>query len=68
MSDLPRLYRPSPPEFFPSPDVVAMLDAERNIVHFRKDVFDTLSPHDQHRIYHMREKYLTFATTGPVFA
>jgi hypothetical protein len=42
---LARLYRPSPPETFPEPDIVAMLDEERNIVFFRQDLFDEGLPH-----------------------
>lgn len=63
--ELARLYRPSPPEFFPEPDIVAMLDTERNIVFFRQDLFDQLSSLDQSRVYHMNEKYLRFTTTEP---
>lgn len=60
---LARLYRPSPPDFFPEPDIVAMLDDERNIVFFRQDLFDQLSDIDQSKVYHMRDKYLRFSTT-----
>lgn len=65
MSDttLARLYRPSPPDFFPEPDIIAMLDAKRNIVFYRKDLFDQLSSLDQSKVYHMSEKYLRFGTT-----
>jgi hypothetical protein len=40
-SELPRLLRPQPPEFFGDRDVLAMLDADNNIVHYRADLIGT---------------------------
>ena len=65
--ELARLYRPSPPEFFSHPDIVAELDAEKNIVFYRKDVFETLSPIDKSRVLFLRDKYLVLATTEPSY-
>lgn len=32
--DRPRIFRPTPPDFFPQADIVAVLDQVTNIVHF----------------------------------
>ena len=66
-SKIARLYRPSPPETFPEPDIIAMLDAERNIVFFRQDLFDKMSDIDQSKVYRMNEKYLRFAPVEPEY-
>jgi len=34
-----RLYRPQPPDFFSSPNIIATLDRTNDIVHYRKDMF-----------------------------
>lgn len=66
MNQPPRLLRPEPPEFFPQPDVLAMLDVHNNIVHYRKDIADTLTSEECKKIIFLRDKYLfvTPATTG----
>lgn len=58
---LARLYRPSPAEFFPKDTIVAKLDAERNIVFFRKDVYDSLDERGKSRILNLQDEYLELA-------
>jgi len=62
----PRLLRPQIPEFFPQPDVLAMLDEHNNIVHYRKDIADALTDEECKKIIFLRDKYLFIApaTTG----
>jgi hypothetical protein len=62
----PRLLRPQLPEFFPQPDMLALLDTHNNIVHYRKDLAENLTPTERKKIIFLRDKYLfvTPATTG----
>lgn len=62
-----RLFRPQPSSFFPSPDVVAMYDEEKQIIHYDKELFEQLSPEEKHRIYTLNEPVLV-ATTDNVFS
>lgn len=62
-----RLLRPQPSEFFPQPDMLAMLDTHNNIVHYRKDIAETLTPDEFKKVLFLRDKYLFYtkpATTG----
>jgi hypothetical protein len=65
-TELPRLLRPQPREFFTDPDMLAMLDTDNNIVHYRKDIADTMTDEECKAIMFLRDKYLyiTPATTG----
>lgn len=61
-----RLYRPMPPEYFPSDSIIATLDRVNNIVFYRKDIFDTLPYHQQREVYFLKESFLELTTTEPV--
>ena len=58
---LARLFRPSPPEFFPSPTIVASLDEERNIVFINTTLFDTLDDNQKRRIYNISSPFIELA-------
>lgn len=59
-----RLLRPQPPEFFTQPYVLAMLDTHNNIVHYRKDIAETLDNDARKKIFFLREKYLVMPTVA----
>lgn len=63
-----RLFRPQPPEFFPSSDVLAMEDPDFNIVHYRGDIAATLTPDERKKIFFLRTPILLFTpATTPGF-
>lgn len=62
-----RLFRPQPPEFFPSPDVVAMYDRENEIIHYDKELYDTLSNEEKHKIHTLHDDML-LSTTAHMFS
>lgn len=49
-----RLLRPVAIEFFKQPNIAAVLDGYRNIVFYRKDVWDVLLPQQRNRIIFLR--------------
>jgi len=55
---LARIYRPMPPTFFPTDNIVAMYDAEQEIVYYNWDVWPTLDKDEKHKIYTIHTKYL----------
>lgn len=54
-----RLLRPAPAEFFKTPSIVAALDSRRNIVFFRKDIWDLLPNEKRNRIIFLRDPVLS---------
>lgn len=63
-----RLFRPQPPEFFPADDVLAVEDPDFNIIHYREDIFATLTPDERKKVYFMRTVILHFTpVTTPGF-
>lgn len=63
MSELKRLFRPQPREFFSSDSVIATLDEKNNIVHYRKDIVDELPWVEKRKVYYLQEPELEIATT-----
>lgn len=53
-----RLFRPMPPEFFPSPTIVASLDEGRNIVFINKTLFEPLTDDQKSRVYNISDSYI----------
>jgi hypothetical protein len=46
---------------------VAMLDTHNNIVHYRKDIYETLTDDDRKKVIFLQEKYLWATTPEPGF-
>lgn len=62
MSYPSRLFRPQPPEFFPTDNVIATLDRENNIVHYRQDVVDDLPWVEKRKVFYLEAPVLEVAT------
>jgi hypothetical protein len=58
-----RLYRPQPPDFFSSPNIIATLDRTNDIVHYRKDIVQDLPWTEQRKVYYLEKDHLELDTT-----
>lgn len=58
-----RLYRPMPPEFFPTDSIIATLDEVKNIVFYRRDIVDALPWSEQRKVYYLNSPYVELSTT-----
>lgn len=68
MSNLARLLRPQPPEYFASSSVIALLDRNNNIVHYNKEIVDDLPWVEKRKVYFLEERALEIATTTDLWA
>lgn len=56
-----RLLRAAPIEFFKTLSIAAVLDGQKNIVFYRKDVWDVLQPQQRNRILFLNTPILSLA-------
>lgn len=56
-----RLLRPATVDFFKSPNIAAVLDSRRNIVFYRRDVWDLLQPQQRNRIIFLRDPTISLS-------
>ena len=64
-NELARLFRPKPPEFFPSKSIIATLDKENNLVCYREDIFESLPKLAKRAIFQLQESFLELTTIEP---